>query len=72
VSEILQDWDIRTEPGVGGDIRLENVGGTLSLFPSGRAKPSSSAELREEVAEASAYGCMSAVGSKSNEDQKLA
>jgi hypothetical protein len=56
VSETLQDWDIRTEPGDGGDIRPENGGDALSLFRSGRVKSSSRAELREEVPGASACG----------------
>lgn len=56
VSETLQDWDIRTEPGDGGDIRPENGGDALSLFCRGRVKSSLSAALREELPEPSAYG----------------
>jgi hypothetical protein len=56
--ESLQDWEIRTEPGDGGDIRPEKGGDSLSLFPHGRDKSSSSAELREEVLEPRVFACM--------------
>ena len=55
--ETLQDWDIRTQPGDGGDIRPEKGGDTLSLFRCGRAKSSSSAELSEEVPEPEVFAC---------------
>ena len=55
VSESLQDWDIRTEPGDGGDIRPGEGGVTLSLLRRGRVRSSSSAELREEVPEPSVF-----------------
>ena len=55
MGETLQDWDIRTEPGDGGAIRPERGGDSLSLFPHGRDRSSSSAELREEVLEARVF-----------------
>lgn len=57
VGETLHDWDIRTEPGDGGDIRPEKGGDPLSLFRHGRVKSSSSAELREELPKPDACAC---------------
>lgn len=53
VGETLQDWEMRMQPGKGGDKRPQNGGDALPPFFHGRDKSSSSAELREEVPEPS-------------------
>jgi hypothetical protein len=72
VGETLQDWDIRMQPGDGGDKRPQNGGDTLRPFRHGRDRSSSRAELREEVPEPSDYECTSVTGPKPNKVQTLA